>query len=885
MKKRILSLALALALCLGLLVVPAGAAGDFIYDGLRLLAYTGPGGDVVIEGATSIAHDAFENCTNVTSVTMPGRVTYIEDGAFKGCTGLREVTFSDALESIGNSAFAGCTSLTEIHVPESVKYISIDAFAGCSKLDKVTLPQAATAIDPTSFQGTPWLERQDDLVIAGGLLFAYRGRDSHVVIPEGVTKIGNEVFLENSALRSVTFPSTLKEIGARSFSKCVNLNNVTIPDSVTALGSGAFFGCSSLSNLSYPKSMEGIDGNTFSGTAWMNAKESVSGDFVVVDGVLLTYQGQGGDVVIPRGVTAIADGVFWNPYTTINSVVIPEGVTSIGNDVFFGHSEMTSVTLPDSVTEIGARAFYSCKGLTQLKLPKSLKTVWDSAFADCKGLQEVDFPGGVEKVASNAFTRCDRLRKVTFHPGAPLTIEYRAFSDCKQLIDLVLSEDTQSIDASAFRETAVQSISTASGQPPKCYMTIDEEGVLTDFLPPATNLDMERVVVPEGVTALGLDAFFPDAKKRPEPKLREIELPESLTRIGGSAFAGNRLLEEVRVPKNVTVIDSRAFNGCVALKHVELPEGLQEIGYDAFRYCTALEDLKLPSGLQVLRGEAFAHCPAITQIPDLPALRPTIPNSAFEGCTGLGDVVIPETVVTIEDEAFKGSSVTSVTIPNTVTRIERDAFMNCGNLKDVYIPASVTRIADSAFGTQADIALPVEYGKLTFHGVPGSAAERWATARGVPFVGDMAAQAPRVAYSNWQDVSVDGKKTSFSMYALKTAQGYETNYINLRDLARRLADTPARFQVTWDQATGSILIETGVEYQASSSGSSPSGDQLYQMNTAQILINGQPAELEAILITDKNGGGYTYYKLRDLGAALGFKVDWSGEKGIYIETE
>ncbi len=887
MRKKVLCLALILALCLGLLAVPAGASsvvGDFIIDDGVLIAYTGSGGDVTVSHASTIGKGAFKDCTSLTSVEMP-YVSHIEYDAFQGCTGLREVTFSDRLESIGNSAFEGCVGLTEVTVPESVNYISVDAFANCSNLDKVTLPQTAAAIDPTSFRGTPWLERQDEFVTAGGLLFAYRGRDSHVVIPEGVTKIGNEVFLENSTLRSVTFPSTLKEIGTRSFANCVALDNVTIPDSVTALGSGAFLGCSSLSDLSLPDNIAGLDGGTFEGTAWMDARSSDSGDFVVVNGVLVTYLGQGGDVVIPSGVTAIGDGVFWTPDVELNSVVIPEGVTSIGGSAFTGHSELRSVTLPDSLTEIKGNAFYGCKGITQLKLPKNLRSIWAAAFADCKGLRELDIPGGVEEVASNAFTRCDHLRKVTFHPGAPLTVDYYAFAGCKQLTDVVLSEDSESIDPTAFRDTAVKSVSTASGHPPKCYINIDEEGVLTEFLPPTQDLDMERIVVPEGVTALGAMAFFPDAKKRPEPKLRELVLPESLTRIGWSALAGNGLLEEVRVPSKVTVIEGSAFFGCVALKRVELPDGLLEIGSSAFESCTALVDIKVPSGLRTLGGKAFCNCPAITQILDLPALR-TIPREAYAGCTGLRDVVIPDTVVTIEDAAFRNSSVTSVTIPSTVTRIKWEAFKGCGSLKDVYIPASVTDILQRVFNNPVDDTWPGMYKDLVIHGVPGSEAERWATSHGLPFVGDMTPEAPRAAYTSFETVTVDGTARSFNMYALKTAQGYDTNYIGLRDLAKDLTNTPAQFQVTWDQDTGSILIQTGAAYLPPETGSYAQldGDQLYQMNTAQILVDGRPAALEAILLTDENGGGHTYYKLRDLGAALGFTVGWSAEDGIYVRT-
>ena len=142
----------------------------------------------------------------------------------------------------------------------------------------------------------------------------------------------------------------------------------------------------------------------------------------------------------------------------------------------------------------------------------------------------------------------------------------------------------------------------------------------------------------------------------------------------------------------------------------------------------------------------------------------------------------------------------------------------------------------------------------------------------------------RVAFTSTQTVEVDGKKVAFQCYALKDAAGNDTNYIKLRDLADILNGSAAQFEVGWD---GQVTVTTGQGYTKNGSEQKTpfSGNRMYKEVTAQTMVDGKAADLAAFTLTDDNGGGYTYYKLRDLGTALGFKVDWTAQRGIYIETK
>ena len=144
------------------------------------------------------------------------------------------------------------------------------------------------------------------------------------------------------------------------------------------------------------------------------------------------------------------------------------------------------------------------------------------------------------------------------------------------------------------------------------------------------------------------------------------------------------------------------------------------------------------------------------------------------------------------------------------------------------------------------------------------------------------------AYATRYSILVDGAIVAFDAYALKDENGNDTNYLKLRDVAYVLNGTQAQFDVGWDGGANAISIATGAVY-ASPNGSEMStpfsGDQPYTENKAAVLVDGVEAGLEAITITDADGNGYTYFKLRDLGAALGFNVTWDADAGaIVIDT-
>ena len=265
------------------------------------------------------------------------------------------------------------------------------------------------------------------------------------------------------------------------------------------------------------------------------------------------------------------------------------------------------------------------------------------------------------------------------------------------------TDGTACITKYSDRETVVVIPSELDGYP---VTTIGDEAFSTCY-------SLTAVTIPDSVTAIGDQAFIGCSS------LTAVTLPDRVTTIGDYAFSFCYFLTAVTLPNSVTMIGDRAFYCCKFLTSVTIPDGVTTIGVNPFACCEKLVEINVSPEhptFAVLDGVLFekAKKRLVTYPCAFTAAEYSIPQGieeiggyAFSDCT-LTSVTIPDSVTTISDGAFIGcTSLTAVTIPDSVTTIGNDAFYSCDSLTAVTIPDSVTAIGKDAFADCPNLTLTV----------------------------------------------------------------------------------------------------------------------------------------------------------------------------------
>ena len=405
-----------------------------------------------------------------------------------------------------------------------------------------------------------------------------------------------------------------------------------------------------------------------------------------LSGLFINNNHVSGDVIIPSSVEY--NGTTYN-------------VTAIDGETFLCCSNLTSISIPSSVTYISGSPFVLCNSLNSINVASG-NTHYSSADGVLYDISQdtlIAYPGAktsfnilssTTTIYYEAVAGCNNLTSITI-PNNITSILDQAFCVCSGLTSISIPSSVTYIGNAAFVFCdSLNSINVASGN--THYSSID--GVLYNYT---------------------RDTLIqcPGAKT-------SVTIPNGVTTIAESAFAGCRSLTSVTIGNGVNSIEWCAFQGCSSLTSINVASGnthysstdgaLYNYAQDTLILCPeAKSSINIPNGVTCIKGYAFCNCIGLTSIPIPSSVTYINVNAAFEGCDALTSINVASGNTRYssidgvlynqaQDSLLKcPRGKNSVSMPNSLTCIYRGAFSECKNLTSITIPNSVRIIDQQAF--------------------------------------------------------------------------------------------------------------------------------------------------------------------------------------------
>ncbi|MDR0304192.1 MAG: leucine-rich repeat protein [Chitinispirillales bacterium] len=539
--------------------------------------------------------------------------------------------------------------------------------------------------------------------------FEYCSTLTSIIIPEGVTDIGDYAFHNCSNLESVMFfGETLKTIGKETFWYCPKLSDISLPASLTTIKDMAFE-MSGITSITIPKNVTSIGATVFrvcNKLTQINV-ETANANYSSLDGVLYnkakttliaypTGKTQA-SFTVPASVTGFSDGAFeWNKNLTevilhdgikslawtmfessaINNLIVPASVTSISNSAFLGCENLTTITFLGSSCSINSNAFgpagdlhtkYAAGGAGMYTRPNGQSYVWTKSQYNSQVSTPVAQPLAGKIIAGTKVTLTSTAGADIWYTldGSTPSVDGATSTKYTSQITINYPVTIKAIGSKANTKESsmLTAVYTIDGPVTYNAQSIADASVWLTALPANTLQDLYiiKLNVNDLGGSYGMVGSLGKAIKQNDSKFVELDLSSS----------------------TITKVDSLAFGYCTGLTGIKLPETVESIGNSAFKYCSKLESIDIPDNCISIGNESFSGCSTLVSA-NIGKGVTTINMYAFYDCGKLANFSIPEKVSEIRFGACSGcKALTEVVIPASVIKIQGDAFYGCDNLVKV----------------------------------------------------------------------------------------------------------------------------------------------------------------------------------------------------------
>ena len=594
------------------------------------------------------------------------------------------ITNSSTITITGYSGSGGTVTIPSNVDGVPVTGIGANVFAANAAINKVIIPAGVTNIGDGAFLNCPNLTSATvpgnvnyDSNLTGFYFFQVvfgQSPITNLTIAAGSPFITHDAFFGATHLTSITIPNSVQTIGPQAFFQCSSLGSITIPDSVSNLGYNLFGFCTNLTGATLGSGITALD-STFRDCHRL-ASLTIPNTVTTIGGSVFQNCYNLTNVVIPSSVTSIGSSAF-SFCTNLPNIAIPNAVTTIGATAFSGCSRLTDIVIPSGVTRIEVNLFASCTGLTHITLPNAVTNIGANAFYACSSLPRVVIPAGVTRIEANTFAYCSRLANVLI-PAGVTNIGNLAFWNCTSLPQITIPDSVTNLGTDVCANCSSLTNVTLSGNFPYSFVTAFGPSVLT------------------GVTISDTSTFIKDNAFYQVPNLTRVTIPGSVTNTGYYTFSECPNLTDLTLGDGVATIGTSSFTLCPNLRNFTLPASVKTVEPLAFYGCNGLTSVTIPSTVTNLGSSVFSHCGNLTNA--TVGSGTTALDHTFESCVNLASITLPNSLTTIGSSAFSGCrKLTSINIPSSVTSIGGSAFIGCWGLSKVIIPKAVTTIGSSAF--------------------------------------------------------------------------------------------------------------------------------------------------------------------------------------------